>query len=144
MDSEYLSMSFTEMVDFVELQARERRLKCNVHWEGRRPIILFSTDERPTTVRLSLDEEIFLSSTSDGYELVDSAIGVSDQRESLMELVEAFSKYLNGDFQEIERRGWSGLRRFREIVVGEAVLTFRKSNISASIARRTRPQSSEG
>ena len=134
-------MSFAQMVDFVGLQARERRLTCNVYWEGRRPVILLSADESPTTVRLSLDEEIFLSATSDGYEIVDSAIGASDQRETLMELVEAFSKYLKGEFREVERRGWSGIRRFREVEIEETVFTFRRSGINASVVRRTRSQS---
>lgn len=134
-------MSFAQMVDYVKLQARERRLTCNVYWEGRRPIILLSADESPITVRLSLDEEVFLSTTSDGYEIVDSAIGEGDQRETLMELVEAFSKYLKGEFREVERRGWSGLRRYREVENEEAVLTFRRSGIKASIVRRTRSQS---
>jgi hypothetical protein len=79
---------------------------------------------------LTLDDEVFLLDTDDGYELVASEVGATEQRELIQELVIVISKYLRREYRSQRRRGLLGVRNIREVGAGATAYVFREARAS--------------
>jgi hypothetical protein len=128
--SQYQPMPLSRMVDLVEFEARARHLSCDVHWQGRRPVIRIGQEGGDARVQLTLDDEVFLLDTDDGYELVASEVGATEQRELIQELVIVISKYLRREYRSQRRRGLLGVRNIREVGAGATAYVFREARAS--------------
>ena len=127
MASQYEPLPLSQMVNLVELEANLRHLQYEVHWQDRSPHVHFGLPRSDVQVRLSLDDEIFLLKTLDGFEMVASEIGAIEQRELIQELVDVISKYLHGEYTPQSRRGLRGVQNYREVAAGSTVYVFHES-----------------